>query len=68
MKELTIVPEDPQEVKRIAKADDMASCLWELINNSWRDFKYTNYDYEPAWERIRKELDEHNIIIEDLWQ
>jgi hypothetical protein len=58
---------DPQEIKRLAKCDDMASFIWELVNNGWRDFKHTDYDYQPAWDKIYELLEEHNIDIEDLW-
>lgn len=58
--------EDPQEIKRLAKATDMASFIFDLVMNLWRDFKYTDYDYEPAWEKIRDLLKEHRIDIEDL--
>jgi hypothetical protein len=58
--------EDPVEIRRIAKSDDMANFIWELVVNGWRDFKYTDYDYEPAWKKIRDLLEEHRIDIEDL--
>jgi len=58
--------EDPVEIKRIAKSDDMANFIWELVVNGWREFKYTDYDYEPAWKKIRDLLEEHRIDIEDL--
>ena len=55
-----------QEAKRLAKADDMAAFIWQLVHNGWREFKHTDYDYEPAWDKIRELLDEHNIDIDDL--
>ena len=58
---------DYQEIKRLSKADDMASFIWELVHNGWRDFKHTSYDYTKAWDKISELLDEHNIIIDDLW-
>lgn len=63
---LTITTDDPQEIKRLAKADDMAMFIWELVHNGWRVFKHTDYDYEKAWERIHELLNEHNINIDDL--
>jgi len=57
---------DEQEIKRIAKSKDMALFIWELVHNGWREFKYTDYDYEPAWEKIHELLKEHNINIDDL--
>lgn len=57
---------DPYETKRLAKADDMASFIWELVHNGWRDFKHTDYDYQKAWDKIHELLDEHGINIDDL--
>ena len=58
--------EDEQEAKRIVKSLDMANFIWELVHNGWRDFKHTDYDYNPAWEKINQLLVEHNIDIDDL--
>ena len=58
--------EDEQEAKRFVKSGDMAMFIWELVNNGWRDFKHTDYDYEPAWKKIRELLEEHKIDIDDL--
>jgi hypothetical protein len=58
--------EEPSEIKRLSKANDMAFFIWELVHNGWRDFKYTDYDYEKAWKKIHELLDEHNINIDDL--
>lgn len=63
---VTFTSEDPQEIKRLAKADDMAMFIWELVHNGWRDFKHTDYDYEKAWDKIDELLKEHNIVIDDL--
>ena len=57
---------DPQEIKRIAKADDMANFIWELVHNGWREFKHTDYDYKRSWERINTLLEEYRINIDDL--
>jgi hypothetical protein len=62
----TFETDDPAEIKRVAKANDMYLFIWELVNNGWRDFKHTDYDYAPAWEKIRELLDNHNIDINDL--
>ena len=59
--------EDQLEIKRLAKANDMASCLWEIVHNGWREFKHTDYDYEKAWSKINKIIEEHNIDIDDLY-
>ena len=58
--------EDPQEARRLAKAMDMASFIWELKHNAWRKFKHTDYDYEKAWDAINELLEEFHIDIDDL--
>lgn len=63
----TFVTEDDLEIKQLAKSKDMASFIWELVHNGWRDFKHTDYDYQPAWEKIRSLLEEHKINIDDLY-
>lgn len=57
---------DPIEAKRIYKADELALFIWELVHNGWREFKGTDYDYQPAWNKINRLLDEYNINIDDL--
>lgn len=59
-------PDDKIEHMRCIKATDMAICLWEIVNNGWREFKHTDYDYEKAWDKIRDIISEHNINIDDL--
>lgn len=63
---VTFKSNDPQEIKRLAKSNDMALFIFELVNNGWRDFKHTDYDYTKAWNKINELLIEHNINIEDL--
>ena len=63
---VTIKSNDPQEIKRLAKCDDMANFIWELVHNGWREFKHTDYEYEKAWEKIHDLLNEYNINIDDL--
>jgi len=58
--------DDPMVIKRLAKADDMAIFIWDLVNNGWREFKNTDYDYTKAWDKIHILLDEYNINIDDL--
>ena len=58
--------EDPTEIRRWAKSDDMANFIWELVMNGWRDFKHTDYDYRPAWEKINKLLEEYHIDVDEL--
>lgn len=57
---------DQEEIKRLAKADDMANFIFDLVHNKWREFKGTDYDYQPAWDKINELLDEHNIQIDDI--
>ena len=57
---------DPQEAKRLAKANDMAFFIWELVHNGWREFKHTDYDYHKAWDKIHDLLNEHGIDCDDL--
>jgi len=64
--EATFRSGDPTEIKRLAKANDMAMFIWELVHNGWRDFKHTDYDYEKAWQKIRDLLSEYNIDVDDL--
>ena len=62
----TFTTEDPAEIKRLSKSEDMASFIWELVHNGWRDFKHTDYDYQKAWDKIHELLNEYNIDIDDL--
>lgn len=62
----TFLTDDPNEIKILAKANDMAMFIWELKHNGWRDFKHTDYDYEPAWNKINELLDQYKINIDDL--
>jgi hypothetical protein len=63
---VTLEKVSAQQIKRIAKADDMAYFIWELKHNAWRRFKHTDYDWEKSWEVINELLVEHNINTEDL--
>ena len=63
-----VTTKDPIEARQLAKASDMASFIWELVNNGWREFKHTDYDYGPAWDKINSLLDEHGIVIDDIYQ
>lgn len=58
--------DDPIEIKRLAKSTDMALCLWEIVNNGWREFKHTDYDYKKSWCKINDIISKHNIDIDDL--
>jgi hypothetical protein len=59
---------DEMEIKRLSKANDMAVFIWELVNNGWREFKHTDYDYQKAWDKIHELLDAHNINVDDLME
>jgi len=61
-----VVTTNPIEAKRLAKANDMAEFIWELTHNGWREFKHTDYDYEPAWKKINDLLDHYGINVDDL--
>ena len=50
----------------MAKSTDMAVCLWEIVHNGWREFKYTEYEYEKAWDKIKDIISQHNIDVDDL--
>jgi hypothetical protein len=63
---VTFQSEDEQEIKRLAKADDMAMFIFELVHNGWREFKHTDYNYQPAWDKINELLEQYNITINDL--
>jgi len=58
--------EEETEIKRLAKSTDMASFIWELVHNGWRQFKNTDYDYQKAWDKIQELLEEYEINIDDL--
>ena len=68
MRAITIEPEDDFEVKRIAKALDMACCLFELKKNLWRKWKYSDAPLtgEEVLEEMNRIIDEYNINVDDL--
>jgi hypothetical protein len=63
----TFETEDEDEAKRLTMANNMASFIWELVHNGWREFKHTDYEYEKAWEKINVLLEEHGINIDSIW-
>jgi hypothetical protein len=65
--EFVIKTTDPMEAKRLAKSNDMASFIWELVHNGWIEFKETDIDYIPIWSKIDQLLADRNIIIDDLY-
>ncbi len=62
----TFESEDPTEIKRLAKSEDLAACLWEIVHNGWRVFKHTDYDYEKSWDKINEIISDFKINIDDL--
>ena len=62
-----IETEDETEMKRLLKSTDMASFIFELKYNAWREFKETDYDYTKAWNVINELLKEYNIDIDDIY-
>lgn len=62
----TFESEDPQEIRRLTKADDMANFIWELKHNAWREYKHTGRDHSEVFEQINDMLAEFNINIDDL--
>ena len=60
------ISDDPKEIKRLSKSEDMAMFIWQLVHNGWRDFKHTDYDYQKSWDKIHELLSEYNIDIDDL--
>jgi uncharacterized lipoprotein len=63
----TFETNDENEAKQLVKAKDMASFIWELVHNGWREFKHTDHDWERSWQQINKLLDQHNINIDDIY-
>lgn len=66
--------EDRDNFKRIMKADDMASMLFELLRNSKKQLEWSlegkefdKYDtLEHVFEHIWKLVEEHNIDIDEI--
>lgn len=64
--DVTFTTNDPQEIKRLAKSEDMAFAIFEIVKNGWRRFKHTDYDYHKAWHVINEILEDCNINIDEL--
>lgn len=62
----TFESDDPMEIKQLAKSNDMAMCLWDIVHNGWREFKHTDYDYKIAWKAINELIAEYGIDVDDL--
>ena len=63
---VTFKSDDPTEIKRLAKSNEMAHCLWEIANNGWRKFKDTDVDYQRVWDVIHDIMVDNNIDVDDL--
>jgi len=63
---ITITTKDEQQAKRLLKANDMACFIFNLQNNLWRQFKHTDYDFEPYQKAIVESLESHGIDIDQL--
>lgn len=61
----------PDELKRIQKADDLCSCIWDIEQKLREWYKYDNRGDIPI-EEVREEIlsiiDEHGIRIDELWR
>ena len=62
----TFETEDLQEILLFANSSKMASFIWQLVHNGYREFKSTDYDYQPAWDKINELLDEYDIDIDSI--
>jgi len=64
----TTDPEQSQELKRVMKAEDMASFIWELQHNFWRKWKHddTNFNLDTYREELSLLLNQYNINIDEL--
>lgn len=62
----TITTNDKVEAYQLIKSGDMSLFITELVNNGWRRFKHTNYDYQKSWDVINELLDKYDINIEEL--
>jgi len=56
--------------KRMVKAFDMASFIWELQHNFWRKWKHdeSNFNLDNYKEALSELLYEYHINIDDLIQ
>jgi len=61
-------PDDEKAMKRAMKATDMASFIWELKHNFWRQWKHdeTDFNLDNYKQALSDLLWEHNINIDEL--
>ena len=62
----TFETDDPFEIKRLAKSEDMALCLWEIVNNTWQEFSTTDHGDKKTWDKINQIISNHNLDVYDL--
>ena len=63
-------PDDKDEYKRLMKANDMASLLWELQQFIREQIKFCeneDFDKDIFVKKFRDLCDEQDINIYDLW-
>lgn len=60
--------DDEMAMKRAMKSSDMASFIWELKHNFWREWKHDDSDFnlETCREALNGLLDDYNIHPEEL--
>lgn len=63
---VTFESSDPMEIKRLAKAEDMAIFIWHLVHNRIRDLEKTGVDCDPFRVMVNELLEEFWIDIDEL--
>ncbi len=58
---VTFTTKDPNEIIILSKANDIQAFIFELVNNGFREFKHTDYDYRPAWKKINELIANYNL-------
>ena len=61
--EVIFKSEDPMEIRRLAKATDMACFIFELVHNAWRG---EEDESKISMDKVREMLEDNNIIIDDI--
>lgn len=57
---------DPQEIKRIAKSDDMARMLFQLQHNFTRQWKDLDITLDNLNAKLTELFEQYKIDIDDL--
>ena len=60
--------DDLAKFNRAVRADDMASCLWEITSNTWRKFKHVDgdIDYEDYKQAVWEEVQGYGLDMDFL--